>query len=262
MCAGGGSAAGRRPLADHADDLDRRAVSVARTASTSTWRKRAFGHGGLYCADAGSCTSARPPLFLIAHRPAVPSSSMPERTTPIARGPNATEAERNSASTDGRCRFSRGPRVTRTRSGLDDQVAIGRRDEDLAADDRLVDRPPARTGSRVSRCRMFGELARRVLPECAGPRTTPRRGRQAARATSTESASTPPADAPIATTCVELVHGAGGNMQAARDRRPRDEGRQHARDLARSRRCRPARRRRRSRSGCAPTGRWRCRRCV
>jgi hypothetical protein len=44
-------------------------------------------------------------------------------------------------------------------------------------------------------------------------------------------------------------------------RRPGQEGGQHALHLRQSR-SRPARRRRRSRPGCAPRGRWRCRRCV
>ena len=54
-----------------------------------------------------------PPQRFTAESPAVPSSRWPVRTTPITLGPWATAAERKSASTAGRCRFSRAPRVRR-----------------------------------------------------------------------------------------------------------------------------------------------------
>ena len=40
-------------------------------------------------ASCGSCTTTSPPRSFTAHRPAVPSSSWPPRTTPITRGPYA-----------------------------------------------------------------------------------------------------------------------------------------------------------------------------
>ena len=44
----------------------------------------------------------------------MPSSSVPERTTPTTRGPYAAAAVRKSGSTAGRAPFSRGPRSSRT----------------------------------------------------------------------------------------------------------------------------------------------------
>src|SRR5256885_352394 len=65
-------------------------------------------------ASSGSCTTATPPRCLTAMRPAVPSSSAPESTTPITRAPWKRAAVRNRASTAGRCRPSRALRVRRT----------------------------------------------------------------------------------------------------------------------------------------------------
>ena len=60
-------------------------------------------------ASGGSWTSDAPPVALIAASPAVPSSSDPERTTPMTRAPCARAALRNRGSTAGRCPFSCGP---------------------------------------------------------------------------------------------------------------------------------------------------------
>jgi hypothetical protein len=51
---------------------------------------------------AGSCTSVEPPQDLIACNPGVPSSLRPVSSTPIARGPSSTAAERIVGSMAGR----------------------------------------------------------------------------------------------------------------------------------------------------------------
>ena len=52
-------------------------------------------------ASSGSCTTAMPPRSFTVQSPAVPSSSAPERITPMTRGPKASAAERKSGSTAG-----------------------------------------------------------------------------------------------------------------------------------------------------------------
>ena len=61
---------------------------------------------------AGSCTTPMPLTDLIACRPSMPSSSIPESSTPIARAPWWRAAVRNKGSMAGRYPFSRGPRVS------------------------------------------------------------------------------------------------------------------------------------------------------
>jgi hypothetical protein len=68
-----------------------------------------------YSASTGSCTMAAPPPALIAAKPAVPSSCVPDRMIPMTRAPRAAAAERNRTSTEGRWLFSRGPIVSRSR---------------------------------------------------------------------------------------------------------------------------------------------------
>jgi len=65
-----------------------------------TWRNAVAGIE-LTTASAGSCTTAVPPHILMPRRPAVPSSSPPESTTPMTRGPNASAAERKTRSEAG-----------------------------------------------------------------------------------------------------------------------------------------------------------------
>ena len=61
-------------------------------ASTSTMAIALRGMSS-NSASFGSCTTAAPPRRLIAHSPAAPSSCMPDRTTPVTRGPYATAAD-------------------------------------------------------------------------------------------------------------------------------------------------------------------------
>ena len=99
-------------------------VTILTTSSARACRPRARAAGvpasalrGIdgNSACAGSCTSAVPPYRATAARPAVPSSSIPVRTTPTTRGPWARAAERSSTSTDGRYPFSLAPRASTTR---------------------------------------------------------------------------------------------------------------------------------------------------
>ena len=224
--------------------------------------QRAFGAWTWYSADAGSCTSARPPVFLIAQRPAVPSSSMPERTTPMTRGPNATDAERNSASTEGRCRFSRwSARDALRRLGSMIRCRSAGATKDLAANERLaVDRGADREARAAAAEGVRARLS--CAPECGGPRT-----RRASRSAGRSRTSTPRALRRRRRKRRSLTNGDSSRSTArAGTCSPRmTAGRatkaSSARCTSRNRRCPPARRRRRNRPGCAPRGRWRCRRC-
>ena len=83
-------------------------------------------------ASLGILHDRRATQLLDRHRPAVPSSRLPVRMTPIAAGPYTWAADRNSGSIAGRKRFSRGPFVTRTRPGSTTQMTVGRRDVDAS----------------------------------------------------------------------------------------------------------------------------------
>jgi hypothetical protein len=63
---------------------------------------------------------------------------MPDSTTPITRAPKSTAAERNSASTDGRCPvLARASRQTHA-SLVDEQVTVRRSHMNVAFGERLV----------------------------------------------------------------------------------------------------------------------------
>ena len=148
---------------------------------------------------AGSCTTAIPPRSLTAHSPAVPSSSAPERTTPTTRGPKASAAERKSGSTAGRVRFSRGPRTSRTlpwssspastsmcRSGTQTCTTPGWR----AIPFRAATTRSAATRARISGRRLEASGRRWMTTQTAALRSA------GSPATTAETASTPPAEAP------------------------------------------------------------------
>jgi hypothetical protein len=76
--------------------------SFSRTTwSGWTWLSAFIGMSG-NAASLGSCTTAIPPQCRIAHSPELPSPSVPVNTTPIARGPQHTAAERSIGSIAGR----------------------------------------------------------------------------------------------------------------------------------------------------------------
>src|SRR3982750_1031183 len=102
----------------------------------------------------GCWTIATPPRCFIAHRPAAPSSSEPDRTIPTTRGPNADAAERNSTSTDGRNLFSGAARPLHEAGGNQRQVMVGWRGVDVA---RLEGHAIARVN-----CRQLTGLAQHV----------------------------------------------------------------------------------------------------
>ena len=91
----------------------RRSRLEGATACTCVSRSAASGMLGT-SASSGSWTMAIPPRRTIALNPRAPSSSAPERMTPMTPGPRDRAAVRNRGSTAGRNRFSRGPRTTRS----------------------------------------------------------------------------------------------------------------------------------------------------
>jgi hypothetical protein len=107
-------------------------------------------------ASTGSCTIVVPPHNLIPRRPAVPSSSAPDRITPITAGPKASAAERNSGL--GGCRFHADLAVSGCVYGADEQMPIGLRHINGAvADD--VSRLGALSPQRSLRCQDFRKVA-------------------------------------------------------------------------------------------------------
>src|SRR4051794_609146 len=131
--------------------------------------------------------------------PEAPSSSAPERTTPITLGPATCAAERNRASTEGRWPFSRGPRLrvsrsasasSRCRSGTATVTVPGASGAPSIA---------VCTGSVLGRFRTEASALRPPAGMCSTTSTAA--GRSAGSpATRSRSASTPPAEAPTTTT--------------------------------------------------------------
>lgn len=84
-------------------------MSPLGTTKSASTRRMALRGIAAYTASVGLCTMATPPACFTIARPAVPSSSTPETTTPITRSPYAWAADRNKGPIAGRWPFSVGP---------------------------------------------------------------------------------------------------------------------------------------------------------
>src|SRR5690606_1248272 len=93
-----------------------RGAMSSRGKTSSAWPPAMTAAGMLKMTDVSSSwTMVRPPAFLIAAIPPLPSRPMPVRTTPTPRGPNTAATDSIITSTDGRTEWTGGSWLSRAR---------------------------------------------------------------------------------------------------------------------------------------------------